>query len=401
MRARTLPGIALCACVVTAAAIAGCERRLPQPASTAEVGVVPEAPEIDRPVVDQTALLSAADVEHLSSHLLLLRERTGVQMAVLLVASTGEEPIEDFSMRVAEAWAGGAADRDDGLLLTMAMVDRRMRLEVGYGLEERITDAEAQVIVDGMRDDLRAGATAHAIEGAIDAVARELPATSPSVLHGPGIAHPSGFAAGVPFTLTALLCVLGFLVARGKPTAGRKRKARGQTEIARERRAWAGLAAATIVIAVLFSWLYAGLTGPATDAPIAFLGSVAILLGAGWPLDRHARKHETPFARWGTFGSLMLLVVLVTLGLAGSYLGASEALAFVAGAFMLSLVLLPVLLADGSGSSSSYSGSSSSSSSSYGSSSSSSYSSSSSSSSSSSYSGGGGGFGGGGASSSW
>ncbi|MDQ3031261.1 MAG: TPM domain-containing protein [Myxococcota bacterium] len=382
--------------VWSALAVAGCERAAPSPVGGVIEGAVgTEVPAIDRPVVDRVGLLSAEEIERLSAHLLLLRERTGVQMAVLLVATTDGEPIDDYSMRAAEAWRGGAADRDDGLLLTMAMNDRRMRLEVGYGLEELVTDGEAQLVVDGMREDLRAGDPGAAIGGAIEAVARELPRTHGSVLDGGLLARPAaGVWAGAPFAGLALVCLLGFVIARRK-----KRPSR---------RAWAGLAGALVVISAALAWLYADLAGPVTDEPFAFLASAAVLFAVGSPLDRRTERLPHAVARWVTFGVVMALVTLAIMGLAGAYLGSMDALSLSAIAFAGGLVLLPFMTGApsdrrGSSSRSSYSSSSnsswSSSSSSYSSSSASS--SSSSPSSSSSYSGGGGGFGGGGASSSW
>jgi uncharacterized protein len=59
------------------------------------------------------------------------RRKTGVQIAVLTVRTTGGIPIEEFSLTTAEKWGGGTGERGDGLLFTMAADDRRMRIEMG------------------------------------------------------------------------------------------------------------------------------------------------------------------------------------------------------------------------------------------------------------------------------
>jgi uncharacterized protein len=78
-------------------------------------------------------------------------DSTSNQVAVLTVSSLGGEAIEDFSLRVAEAWGLGQAGTDNGVLLLVAVDDREMRIEVGYGLEDVLTDAAAGRII---RDDI-------------------------------------------------------------------------------------------------------------------------------------------------------------------------------------------------------------------------------------------------------
>jgi len=71
-----------------------------------------------------------------------------VQMAIAVINSTYGEPIADYSHRVATAWGGGSADQDDGLLFVLALTDRRMRLEVGEGLEGVLPDGRAATLID-------------------------------------------------------------------------------------------------------------------------------------------------------------------------------------------------------------------------------------------------------------
>ncbi len=127
-------------------------------------------PAITRAVTDRAGVISPAAEQQIAELLVRHRQATGVQIAVLVVRTTSGEPIEDYSMRVAEAWAGGSRGRDDGVLYTLAIDDRRMRLEVGYGLEDRIPDAAAREIIDATRPELRAGDYDQAVTKVIEAV---------------------------------------------------------------------------------------------------------------------------------------------------------------------------------------------------------------------------------------
>src|SRR6478672_9825605 len=110
----------------------------------AEVAVPP----LTGRVVDQTGTLSSGDVASLTQTLKDLEARKGSQVAILIVPTTGEETIEQFSIRVAEAWKIGRKKIDDGALLVIAKNDRHLRIEVGYGLEGALTDATTKRIID-------------------------------------------------------------------------------------------------------------------------------------------------------------------------------------------------------------------------------------------------------------
>src|SRR3954462_11910116 len=99
-------------------------------------------------VVDQTGTLSGGDIASLTQTLKDLETRKGSQVAVLIVPTTEGEAIEQFSIRVAEAWKIGRKKIDDGALLVVARNDRHLRIEVGYGLEGALTDATTKRIID-------------------------------------------------------------------------------------------------------------------------------------------------------------------------------------------------------------------------------------------------------------
>jgi uncharacterized protein len=99
-------------------------------------------------VVDQTGTLSSGDIASLTQTLKNLELRKGSQVAVLIVPTTQPETIEQFSIRVAEAWKIGRKKIDDGALLVVAKDDRKLRIEVGYGLEGALTDVTTKRIID-------------------------------------------------------------------------------------------------------------------------------------------------------------------------------------------------------------------------------------------------------------
>ena len=99
-------------------------------------------------VVDQTGTLSAGDVAALTQTLKALELRKGSQIAVLIVPTTEPETIEQYSIRVAEAWKIGRKKVDDGALLVVAKNDRKLRIEVGYGLEGALNDVTSKRIID-------------------------------------------------------------------------------------------------------------------------------------------------------------------------------------------------------------------------------------------------------------
>jgi len=107
----------------------------------------PAIPKLTQHVTDQAHVLSPDAAERLEQQLTDYERATGHQFALLTLASLDGTPIEDYSIRVAEAWRLGDAKRDDGLILIVAQADRKMRIEVGYGLEGAVPDALAARVI--------------------------------------------------------------------------------------------------------------------------------------------------------------------------------------------------------------------------------------------------------------
>src|SRR5258706_3063916 len=106
-------------------------------------------PRLEARVTDLTGTLSAGEQADLEQKLRTFEARKGAQLAVLMVATTHPEEIEQYSIRVADAWKLGRSKKtSDGLLLLVAKDDHTLRFEVGYGLEGALTDATAHRIED-------------------------------------------------------------------------------------------------------------------------------------------------------------------------------------------------------------------------------------------------------------
>jgi uncharacterized protein len=104
-------------------------------------------PPLTAPVIDQTNTLSAAQIASLEQTLRAFHDRKGSQISVLIVPTTQPEAIEQYSIRVVDAWKIGRKDIDDGVLLLIAKDDRAVRIEVGYGLEGALPDVIANRII--------------------------------------------------------------------------------------------------------------------------------------------------------------------------------------------------------------------------------------------------------------
>lgn len=98
-------------------------------------------------VTDQTGTLNAGQKATLEQALTEFEARKGAQLAVLMIASTAPEEIEQYSMRVAEQWKLGRKKVDDGAILVIAKDDRALRIEVGYGLEGALNDLTSKRII--------------------------------------------------------------------------------------------------------------------------------------------------------------------------------------------------------------------------------------------------------------
>jgi len=108
---------------------------------------LPAPPKLQGYVNDDARMLTADQAQTLERLLAGFERETTHQLVVLTVPSLYGEDIEGFSMRVAEAWKIGKKGKDDGVIMIVAPSDRRVRIEVGYGLEGTLTDAKSSRII--------------------------------------------------------------------------------------------------------------------------------------------------------------------------------------------------------------------------------------------------------------
>jgi len=134
-----------------------------------------DLPSLNEPVIDQANLLSSAEKQQLSQRILKLYNEGKGQIGVVIVPTTGQEDIFDYSMRVAEAWQLGSAKRDNGLLMTIAINDRRIQILTGYGLEGVLPDIVAgRIIHDKITPYFKQGQYAQGIDSGLTEIERIL-----------------------------------------------------------------------------------------------------------------------------------------------------------------------------------------------------------------------------------
>ncbi|MCW9047211.1 MAG: TPM domain-containing protein [Gammaproteobacteria bacterium] len=106
-----------------------------------------EVPEHSGPVVDLAGVLSSGDQAKISSSLLQFQQKYGPQLQVLVVPSLEDESLEGYSIKVVDKWKLGSKEKDDGVLLLVAIENRKVRIEVGRGLEGMLPDVIAGRII--------------------------------------------------------------------------------------------------------------------------------------------------------------------------------------------------------------------------------------------------------------
>ena len=105
-------------------------------------------PNLNEPVIDQAHILSTEDKQAIGQKIRALHDTGKAQIGVVIVPTTGQEDIFGFAMRIADQWQLGSAKQDNGLLIAIAVNDRRMQILTGYGLEGVIPDIIANRIIN-------------------------------------------------------------------------------------------------------------------------------------------------------------------------------------------------------------------------------------------------------------
>jgi len=187
----------------------------------------PDFPALSGRVVDQARLLSQEREAEITARLAQLETDTGDQFVVVTLNSLQDYEIEDYGYRLGRAWGIGGSESDSGVLLIVAPNERKVRIEVGYGLEPVLTDALSnQIIQNDILPPFREGGFERGITAGVDAVIGQLRLDPAEARARAVAAAPT--EADEPF-FPALIIALIFLflllnLMRGAGRRGRRRR---------------------------------------------------------------------------------------------------------------------------------------------------------------------------------
>jgi uncharacterized protein len=201
-------------------------------AAGAASAALPVPPAPTRRVNDYAGALSAADRDRLERKLIERERGSTNQVAVAIFRSLEGESLEDFSIRLAQSWRVGQKGLDNGVIFLIFLDDRRMRLEVGYGLEGTLTDAvSSSILRTAVAPRFREGGVADGIAAGLDAIDQAIAGTYEQA--GPRARSDEG----IPLAVVALLAGLGVATTAGAVMAlsARAQRRRGWTS---GRRGW-------------------------------------------------------------------------------------------------------------------------------------------------------------------
>ena len=130
---------------------------------------VPAAPPLERPIIDQTESLANEDIDRIAQLINAERQKKSFQIGVLMISMLGsDDSLEEYSLKVARQWGIGDKKKSNGVLLLIAKNDRKMRIEVGNGMEGLLTDARAsQIIRNTIAPKFRSGDYAGGVEAGV------------------------------------------------------------------------------------------------------------------------------------------------------------------------------------------------------------------------------------------
>jgi uncharacterized protein len=146
-------------------------------------------PKLNARVTDLTSTLNPSQLQALESRLAAFEQKKGSQIVVLMLPSTKPETIEQYSIRVAEAWKIGRSRVDDGVILVIAKDDHKLRIEVGRGLEGAVPDVVAKRVI-------REVIAPHFLDGDFNGGIAEGTATLMRLIEGEALPAPNREAAG-------------------------------------------------------------------------------------------------------------------------------------------------------------------------------------------------------------
>ncbi|BDC50709.1 hypothetical protein F183_A30250 [Bryobacterales bacterium F-183] len=147
-------------------------------------------------LTDSARLVDAESREAIEQYIASLRQNTGVEVAVLTIPTLNLQPIEDFANGTFRAWGIGQKASNEGVLLVIAMAERKTRIEVGYGLEPILTDGFVGSVQRSAREDLRKGRYGPAIRTMLEAMGSKILQSKGLLISNTAVAGSAGFAFG-------------------------------------------------------------------------------------------------------------------------------------------------------------------------------------------------------------
>ena len=245
-------------------------------------------PSLTAPVTDLTGTLTPDQASALEAKLRAFEQAKGSQVAVLIVPTTQPEEIEQYSIRVVEQWKLGRGKVDDGVLVLVALNDRKVRLEVGYGLEGALPDATAnRIIQQDILPSFKRGDYYGGINTGVDRVMR--------VIEGEPLPEPefSPPAAGIPGLFNLLPFLFIFAIVGGS--------------IFRRMFGRVGGALATGGLVGFLTWMLISILGISVVAGVvAFVFALMGGMGGGGPRGGsngwYSQRHGSGWGYPGGFG---------------------------------------------------------------------------------------------------
>lgn len=187
-------------------------------------------PRPEGPVLDQAGIIPVAEEAALDARLREYNARTGRAVAVATVSSLDGETIEMYSVRLFEQWGIGGKESDQGLLLLVAPTERKLRIEVGYGLHQYVTDAlSGRIIRNEIAPRFKQGDMAGGINAGVNALVTQLdrtPADAKAIAEAAATANArrgSGGEAGIAGVAFWIMLILFFMLMFGRRRHGTRR----------------------------------------------------------------------------------------------------------------------------------------------------------------------------------
>jgi len=151
-----------------------------------DTGVVPIPPSPAYFVTDNANVLSASTRDQVEAELEAFARKTTDQVVVWIGESTGDTPLEEWTVKAAQSWGVGQRGKDNGVVLFVFMKDRKLRIEVGYGLEATLTDATAaQILSDSIEPAMRRGDPDAAVTSGVAGILHAIDADAPAPAKAP------------------------------------------------------------------------------------------------------------------------------------------------------------------------------------------------------------------------